>query len=170
MDTMQTILSRRSIRKYTGEVVSQEEIQTILRAAMHAPTAMNLQPWHFVVMKKPEVLQAMADSHPYAKMLPKAGCGVVVCADITKQPQVGYAVEDCSAAIQNMLLAAKSMGLGTVWCGLYPMEARVTAVVSVLNLPENIVPVGLVVIGHGAEERTIPDRYEEYRVHFDRWE
>jgi len=169
MNVMEAILTRRSIRKYTGVLVSKDEIRQVIKAGAHAPSAMNLQPWNFFVVTEPALLQQLSDSHPYAKMMPQAGCCIVVCADKEKQSILGYAAEDCSAAIQNMLLAAKSMGLGTVWCGVYPMQARVDSVHELLQLPESIVPIGLVALGHPAEERQIEDRYDEKKVHWNQW-
>ncbi len=169
MNVMDVILTRRSIRKYTGVVVSEDEIRQVIKAGVHAPSAMNLQPWSFVVVIDPTLLQQLADTHPYAKMVPQAGCCIVVCADKEKQPILGFAAEDCSAAIQNMLLAAKSMELGTVWCGVYPVPARVDTIHELLKLPETIVPIGLVVLGHSAEDRQIQDRYDESKVHWNKW-
>ena len=169
MDILETIFTRRSIRKYTGTLVSEDDLKTILKAGFCAPSAMNLQPRHFVVLKDSGILKGITEIHPYAKMLTQAGCGILVCGDKTKQPEVGYIVEDCSASIQNMLLAAYGLGLGAVWCGIYPREERVRAIAELLNLPENIVPVGLVVVGHKDENKEPNDRYDDTKVHYDKW-
>jgi nitroreductase len=170
MDAMEAILTRRSIRRYTGEPVTDDEIRQVIKAGAHAPSASNRQPCHYMVIRNPELIQRIAEFHPYAKMAPQAGSCIVVCGDAERQETVGFLVEDCSAAIENMLLAARSMGLGTVWCGLHPVEKLTDAMRSFLSLPDNIIPVGLVVIGHGAEERAVNDRYDEARVHWDKWE
>lgn len=169
MNVLEAIFSRRSIRKYTGELVAEDDIKTILKAGFCAPSAMNLQPRHFVVLRDSNILKSIAEIHPYAKMLTQSGCGILVCGDKTKQPEVGYIVEDCSASIQNMLLAAHGLGLGAVWCGVYPREERVKSIAQLLKLPENIVPVGLVVVGHKDETKEPNDRYDEAKVHFDKW-
>ncbi|HHV99379.1 MAG TPA: nitroreductase family protein [Clostridiaceae bacterium] len=169
MDVLEAIFTRRSIRKYTGAPVSEADLKTILKAGFCAPSAMNLQPRHFVVLKDSDILNKITEIHPYAEMLTQAGCGILVCGDRTKQSEIGYIVEDCSASIQNMLLAAHGLGLGAVWCGVYPREQRVNGISQLLKLPENIVPVGLVVVGHKDESKEPNDRYDETKVHFDKW-
>ena len=169
MDAMEAILTRRSVRQYTGEPVKDEEIRQVIKAASHAPSAHNRQPWHFVVVRDPELIHRVAEVHPYAKMAPQAGSCIVVCGDTTCQEDVGFLVEDCSAAIENMLIAARSMGLGTVWCGLHPIRKLTDAMRAFLSLPETIIPVGLVVIGHAVETRIAKDRYDEAKVHWDKW-
>jgi nitroreductase len=169
MDIYEAILTRRSIRKYTGEPVSDEDLQKILRAGSYAPSAHNYQPWHFIVVRDPAKLAEIAESHKYAKMLPGAGCGIVVAGDKTVQKKMGFLVEDCSAAIQNILLAAHGLGLGTVWCGLYPVPRLTKAVSSALSLPAHIVPVGLIALGHKAQERQVDERFNPSRVHYESW-
>lgn len=169
MDVLEAIYSRKSIRRFTGEKISEENLKTILMAGFCAPSAHNKRPWHFVVIRDEESLKAIANAHPYAKMLPGAGCGIVVCGDKEREGMTGFLVEDCSAAMENMLLAAHGIGLGAVWCGLYPVPQLVKLVEKVLDLPENIIPVGVMVVGAKDEERAVKDRYDEERVHFDRW-
>ncbi len=146
MDILQAIMTRRSIRKFTVEVITEEQLDTLLRAGFQAPSAHNLQPWHFVVARNKELLEKISGFHKYAKMLPNAGCGIIVCGNKEKQPNRGFLVEDCSAAIQNILLAAHGIGLGAVWCGLYDSENLVEATKEVLELPNNIIPIGMVVV------------------------
>lgn len=169
MNVLDAILTRRSIRKFTGEPVSEEQIRQVIRSGCHAPSAHNRQPWRFVVIRNPELLAKIAAFHPYAKMLPQAGCGIVVCGDGTAQAADAFLPQDCGACIENMLLAAHGIGLGTVWCGLHPVERLTSAMREWLSLPEAIVPIGLVVIGHGAESRDVPERYSEEKVHWDTW-
>lgn len=169
MDILETIFTRRSIRKYTGEPVGEDELKLILKAGFYAPSAHNKQPWHFVVIRDPEKLQKISDGHKYSKMLPQAGCAVIVCGDRNIEELTGFLVENCSAAIENMLLAAHGIGLGAVWCGLYPVTKLTELVAGLLGLPSKIVPVGMVVIGHGAEAREVTDRYDESRIHLDQW-
>ena len=135
MDVLEAIFTRKSIRKYTGESITEEQLKIILRAGFAAPSAHNRQPWHFVVIRDRQTLEKIASSHPYAKMLPQAGCGIVVCGDSNKEEGSVFLAEDCSAAIQNMLLAAHGIGLGAVWCGLYPATERAEEVSGLLGLP-----------------------------------
>lgn len=169
MDVLQAIMTRRSIRRFTGEVITDEQLDTILRAGFQAPSAHNIQPWHFVVVKDKELHEKISDFHKYAKMLPGAGCGIIVCGDEEKQPSRGFLVEDCSAAIQNMLLAAHGMGLGAVWCGLYDSGNLVENVRELLELPNNIIPIGMVVVGNKDEERNPSNRYDADKIHYNKW-
>lgn len=169
MNVIEAIFTRRSIRKYTGQPFEQGELKLIIKAGFHAPSAHNKQPWHFIVVKDPHMLEKIAVGHQYAKMLPQAGCAIIVCGDKKREGLPGFLIEDCSAAIENMLLAAHGLGLGAVWCGLYPVAKLTKMISGLLELPSDIIPVGMVVVGHGAETRTTPDRYDESRVHFEKW-
>lgn len=169
MDMLEAIFTRRSIRKFTGQPVSEQDLHTILRAGFYAPSASNRQPWHFVVIRDPQTLEAIAQSHPYAKMMPEAGCCIVACGDREKQSKLGFLVEDCSAALQNMLLAAHGLGLGAVWCGLYPIAARAKPIARLIQAPPGVVLVGMIALGHKAEERTTEERYDPVKVHFEKW-
>lgn len=167
MDAINTILSRRSIRKYTNRPVPQEVIKSMLNAAMHAPTARNIQPWHFVVVDKRATLDLLAEAHPYAKMLKEATLAILVCGDKKLQEMDGYIVQDCSAATQNILLTAHANGLGAVWLGMYPREKRMEDVGQVLNIPEHILPVSLISIGYPDESKDTPERFKADRVHYN---
>lgn len=169
MDIMEALFTRRSIRKYTGESVTDGDIQVILRAGFYAPSAKNRQPWHFIVIRSKETRTAITGFQPYTKMLPQADCCIVVCGDKLKEHKTGFLIEDCSAALQNMLLAAHGIGLGAVWCGLYPLPVVTKAISELLNLPENIIPVGLISIGHKGEERIVEERFQPNLVHFEQW-
>ena len=164
---IQTIFARRSIRKYTDEPVSEADVKTLLEAAMAAPSASNRKPWQFFVVTERQVLDALAEVHPHGKMLFQATLCISVCGDLTQMER--YWVQDCSAATENLLLAATALGLGAVWLGVYPREERVTAVSQVLGLPETITPLNLVSIGHPAEEKKPRTQYDEARVHRERW-
>lgn len=169
MDVREAIFTRRCIRKFTGEVVDDNTLDPVLRAGFQAPSAHNRQPWHFVVVREKQLLQSISEGHPYAKMLPQAGCAIVVCGDKELEGMLGFITEDCSAAIENMLLMAHGMGLGAVWCAIHPVGELVKLFTKLLELPENILPVGMVVIGHPAIEASPVDRYNEARVHKDKW-
>ncbi len=168
MNVNDVILQRRSIRKYTGRVIEQDKLDTILKAGFYAPTARNVQPTSFVVIKDKKTLSQIAEEQPNAKYCVEAGCGILVCGD--KNADVdGYLVENASAAIQNMLLSAHELGLGTVWCGVYPRDARMESFVEILDLPENILPVGFVIAGYPDEVKEVPERVDLARVHYEKW-
>ena len=164
---IETILARRSIRKYTAEPVSEESIQTLLEAAMAAPSASNRKPWQFVVVTERETLDELAETHPHGKMLSGAPLGIAVCGDLTEMER--YWVQDCSAATENMLLAVTALGLGAVWLGVYPGDERVEAVRRILDLPEHITPLNVVSIGHPAEEKEPRTQFDAERVHRETW-
>jgi nitroreductase len=164
---IQTILARRSIRKYTAEPVSEGDIKMLLEAAMAAQSASNRKPWQFVVVTERQVLDALAEAHPHGKMLFEAPLCISVCGDLTEMEHNW--VQDCSAAAENLLLAATALDLGAVWLGVYPREDRVAAVREILDLPEMITPLNLVSIGHPAEEKEPRTQYDQSRVHRERW-
>jgi nitroreductase len=169
MDAVEAILTRRSIRKYTAEPVSDELAKELLEAAMAAPSAGNQQPWQFVVIRDRQLLSEIPSIHSYSSMVPQAALAILVCGDrqLARMPE--YWVQDCSAATQNLLLAVHAKGLGAVWLGVYPREERVAAFRQLLGLPEHVIPMALVAIGHPAEHKPRGDRYDPARVHADGW-
>ena len=169
MDAMTMIMTRRSIRSYEEQPVSEVLAETLLRAAMAAPSAGNQQPWRFVVVTDRAVLDRLSGTSPYAGPLLRASLAVVVCGETLGERHPGYWVEDCSAAMENLLLAAHASGLGAVWLGYHPDAQRVELVRDMLGLPETVVPLGIAAIGHPGEERARVDRYREDYVHRDRW-
>lgn len=169
MDIMEAILTRRSIREFTGQVIEEDKLKKLLQAGFQAPSAHNKEPREFVVVKDRKKIKEITDFHEYAQMLPDAGCGIIVCGDSSKQDLEGFLIADCSAAIQNILLAAHGLELGAVWCGLYPRKALMANMGRVLNLPENIMPVGLVAVGYKAEEKEGIDRYNQDCIHLNSW-
>lgn len=169
MDALETILSRRSIRKFSTKMIKDEDLTLLLRAGFAAPSAHNRQPWEFIVVKDESLLNDLAKHHPYAKMLPEAGCGIVVCGDNEKQKDIGFLVADCSAVIENILLAAHALHLGAVWCGLYPIPELIKMSKEILNLPNTIVPVGVIAVGHPVEIKPSRENYEEKRIHYNQW-
>ncbi|MCU0502576.1 MAG: nitroreductase family protein [Anaerolineae bacterium] len=169
MEAYEAILTRRSVRAYTDQPVSDEMIQKLLVAAMSAPSAGNGQPWHFVVITERAVLDALADLLPFGKMLKQAPLAIAVCGETRGQPFDGYWVQDCSAATENLLLAAHALGLGGVWLGVYPREERVASVRNILGMPTEVTPLCVISIGHSAEPGGSVDRYRAERVHRDRW-
>ncbi len=169
MDTLAAIRTRRSIRAYTAEPVSEEMIETLLAAAMQAPSARNEQPWHFVVIQQRALLDTLAEALPYGKMLYQAPLAVVVCAEAALDVSDGYWVQDCSAATQNLLLAAHASGLGAVWIGIYPRAERIADLRPLLALPDSVTPLCVIAAGHPAEAVSPENRYRPDRVHRDRW-
>lgn len=166
---MNAIFARRSIRKYTDKVVSDELIEQILRAGMAAPSARDEQPWHFIVIDDRVILDEIPKFHHYSQMLKEAGHAIVVCGDIPAQKSEKYWVQDCSAAAQNMLLMATELGLGSVWLGVYPDEERVKALKVLLDLPENVMPLCILPIGYPAETKKPVDRFDTSKIHRNRW-
>jgi len=167
VELVKTILARRSIRKYTPEPVKEKDIKTMLEAAMAAPSASNLKPWHFIVITNRRKLDSLMNAHPHAKMLAEAPLCIAVCGDTTVSGS--FWVQDCSAATENLLLAATALGLGAVWLGVYPREERVSGIRKVLKLPETVIPLNLISIGHPAEQKEPRTQYDELRVHREKW-
>lgn len=166
---MNAIFSRKSIRKYKDRKVSEEIVLELLKAAMAAPSAGNEQPWVFIVLRDKEVMRRITEFHPYSKMLLNCDVAIVVCGDETKEFFKGYWVLDCSAASENILLAAEDMGLGAVWLGVYPMEDRVSDMKELLNLPAHVTPLSIIPVGYPDEDRKPAERFNKDRIHYDRW-
>lgn len=167
---MKEIFSRRSVRRFTPEQVSDQDLELLLRAAMRAPSAGNQQPWEFIVVKDKERMKQIQSFHIYSKPLDTAPCAVAVCGNTTRQRHKDFWIQDCSAAIQNLLLEAEHLGLGAVWMGVYPIEERVQGCKALFGLPETVITLGIVALGHPAEHPAPLDTYLPERVHFERWE
>jgi len=166
---MNSILTRRSIRKYTGKEVTDEQLKELLKAGMSAPSAGNEQPWHFIIIRSKETFEKIMKVHPYSKMLAEASAAIAVCGDESRQIHEGYWVQDCSAATENILIQANDMGLGAVWLGVYPRTDRVEAIKKILELPPEITPLCLISIGYPAETKEPANRYDEKRIHYEKW-
>ena len=169
MDALEALMTRRSVRAYTDELVSDDQILKILAAGMQAPSANNRQPWHFVVLRQRERLDALAGALPFGKMLGQAPLGIVVCADAALQPNAGYWAQDCAAATQNILLACHALGLGAVWIGVYPREERVMALRELLSLPVTVTPLCTIAIGRPEGHSGSVDRFRPDRIHEEQW-
>ena len=163
------ILDRRSIRRFTDQKIDNEKIRIILTAAMYAPSAVNMQPWHFVVIDDPSMMEKIMEIHPYARMLQTASHAVVVCGDELLQHDDGYWVVDCGAATQNLLLAAQTLRLGSCWVGLHPREERKTSFSRLLHLPSNVKPFALVALGYPEEHKPRPERFHAEKVRYNGW-
>lgn len=165
------ILARRSVRKYTTEPVSDEQLDLALKAAMAAPSAMHCDPWHFIIIKEQAARDTLADALPYGQMLRQAPVGIIVCGDLEKahRNQLSYLLQDVSAAIENLLLALHAQGLGAVWLGIHPNDDRIEAVKHSFALPENILPISAIALGHPAEFPEARTRYDAAKVHNGQW-
>jgi nitroreductase len=169
MDCLTAVLSRQSIRKYESRAVEDDLLENLLRAAMSAPSAGNEQPWHFIVIRERALLDAIPSIHPYSRMLGEASVAILVLGDPTLEKYDGYWVQDCSAAVENLLVAASGLGLGAVWLGVYPIEDRVLGLRKLFGVPDHVIPFAVVPVGYPAEHKPPADRYSESRVHRDRW-
>ncbi|MFH1198028.1 MAG: nitroreductase family protein [bacterium] len=169
MDTLKAIYTRRSIRHYIDKPVEKELLDKILLAAMYAPSARNFQPWHLIIVSEKSILHRIPEVHPYAEMCKEASLAIVVCGDTKIERTIEYIALDCAAASQNILLAAHSLGLGSVWLGVYPKADRMKGLIGLLDLPENIIPISIITLGHPAEQRDVENRFNPERVHYNKW-
>lgn len=168
---MDYILARRSIRAYTEQSVEVDKIELLLQAAMAAPSACNSQPWEFVVVTEPEVLAELRSklmAARYQAPLAIAVCGNPERANSTAARQ--HWPQDCSAAMENLLIAAAGLGLGAVWIGVHPAPSVIAPVSRILNIPEGVTPLGIAYVGYPAEQKAPRTQYDPYRVHWQRYE
>jgi len=163
------IINRRSVRSYKSDTVTEEQTEQILRAAMTAPSAGNQQPWEFIVVTDRTLLTKINEVHPHSKMLLEAPMAIVVCGNLTREKHVDYWIQDCSAAVQNMLLEATHQGLGSVWLGVYPRQDRVAGVKKLFNLPEPVIPFAVVALGYAKEPPATVDRFNPDYIHRNKW-
>lgn len=169
MDIMEAMHTRRSIRKFTDAPVTDEQLETILKAAMVAPSAGNAQPWQFIVVTDREKLDAIPEWQQYAKACHTAQAAIVVCGDLSLEKYEGFWVQDCSAATMNILHAVHGLGLGAVWCGIAPVQERVAAAQKQFGLPDNVIPLSVIPIGVPDQKAGTVDRYREDRIHRNTW-
>lgn len=170
-DAITVIHNRKSVRNFTGQAVSMDLLDKIVRAGMAAPSAVNMQPWSFVVVTYRQTLDLLNDGLPYAKMLGKAGAAIIVCA-IPEKAYDGlkeFAVIDSTLAGENILLAAEALGLGAVWTAAYPYEDRMNVVRKVLGIPGNIIPLNVIPIGYPVGTDKPKNKYTPENVHWQKW-
>src|ERR1039457_3062907 len=165
------IFGRRSIRAYTPQAVSDEAVQKLLEAAMAAPSAAATDPWRFVVVKNREMLSRIADALPYGKMVGSAALGIVVCGDLeaAHDKQLSYLLQDCSAAIENLLLCAHILGLGACWLGVHPRVERIKDIKEIFSLPAAVIPVACISLGYPGESKEPHAVYNPNCVHSENW-
>lgn len=167
MEVKEALQKRRSVRKFTEEKVPDEMIHELLHAAMSGPSACNKKPWEFYVISQEETLEKLKSVAPFSKM--SAPLAIVVCGDRNRSlPQYlgEYWVQDCSAATENILLQAVELGLGAVWCGVYPQKYPVKKAQELLELNENVIPLNIIYLGFPESVPEAGDQYEETRVHY----
>jgi len=165
-ETIKTIHSRKSVRNYTDQPVKTEDLVTLVKAGMAAPSGMDRRPWEFYILQDKEQMKALAQQLPYAKMVEKAQAAIIVFGN----PDVSsYWYLDCSAATQNILLAAESIGLGAVWTAAYPYEDRMSAIIKTLNIPEPYKPLVLIPVGYPTDSDKPKDKWNEAKVHINKW-
>lgn len=169
METLETIHTRRSIREYQNQPIPEELVTEILKAAMMAPSARNQQSWEFVVITDPEIRKKIPTVSPFAQMVVDAPLAILICGNLEVETAPGYWVIDCSAAIQNLLLAAHALGLGAVWTGVYPREERVKGLAKMFDLPDHVIPHSLIVLGYPTQQPEHPDRFKPERIHLNGW-
>jgi len=171
-DFLNILHARKSVRHFTGKAVTREQLEVLLKAGMAAPSGRNEQPWVFIAITERTVLDQLADDLPTAGMLHQAGCAVVVCADISlpiPEGKVRLWTQDCSAATENILLAAEAMNLGAVWTAVHPYPDRQNPVRKILQLPETIVPFSVIPVGYPTGEDQPKNKYDIRKIHWEKW-
>jgi len=166
---MNIIRKRRSIRQYTEQAVDYQIIKKILEAGMCAPSAGNQQPWQFIVITEKDLLSKISTTHVHAEMVKNSAVAILICGDLNRESHKGYWMLDCAAATENILLEVTDNDLGAVWVGIYPRESRVNFLKELFKLPEHIIPFAVVAIGYPAEQKPPNDRYDETKVHINKW-
>jgi nitroreductase len=168
---LDTIFSRKSVRHFTNEAVTREHLGLLMKAGMAAPSANNKQPWVFIGITERTMLDHLAEGLPYAKMLSQAGGAIAVCGDLSRidPNKKDYWIQDCSAATENILLAAEALGLGAVWTALYPYKERYGLVQETCALPEHVIPLCIIPVGFPTGEDQPKDKFKEENIHWNRW-
>ena len=169
--TLETIFRRRSIRKYTDQPLNNETIRLLLQAGMAAPSAVNSQPWEFIVVTEPEMLARLRSKLPFAHH--NAPVAIVVLGSPERANNTAgraFWQQDCSAAMENMLIAAVGLGLGAVWIGIHPIAPFVRAVKNILDIPDGVIPLGMMHVGYPADEKAPRTQYDEHKVYWQKYE
>lgn len=168
---LEYINTRCSTRVFEDKTITREDLDKIIRSAFTAPSACNLQPWHFIVVTDEDTLRDMVDVHPYAAMFKSAKAAVIVCGDMDKtiKNHEEFWVQDCSAATENILIAAHTLGIGSVWTGIYPVMERCEFLKNYFDMPDNITPFSLIALGYPGEKEIVKDKFDDNKVHYDKW-
>ncbi len=168
---IENIMTRTSIRKFNDVPIAVDTLNLLVKAGMAAPTAMNQQPWDFIIVTEREMLDSLNSVKPWFN-LKTATAAIVVCGNLKKTAdgnENGYWVQDCSAATENILLAAHAYGLGAVWCGVYPNQEIVPDVTRLLQLPDSIIPLNVITMGHPADDPAPKDKFKQDNIHYQKW-
>lgn len=166
---MKAIFERRSIRKYKPDPIDEGTIREILEAAMAAPSAGDEQPWEFIVISNRAILDEIPKIHPHAAMVSEAPVAILVCGNLNREVHKGLWVQDCAAAVENLLLAVTDKSLGAVWTAVYPREDRVKGMRQLLNIPQHVVPFALIPVGYPAEAKPPVKRFDAAKIHYNKW-
>lgn len=169
MQTIEAIHTRRSIRNYLLKKIDRKISQEILSCAMDAPSAMNAQPWEFIIIDSPNILSAIPNICPHAQMAKQAPMAILVCGNIKKSYE-DFWIQDCSAATQNILLASHDKSLGAVWTGVYPKKDRIENLQKLLNIPKDIIPFSLIILGYPKETPRQKENFSKEKIHLNTWE
>ena len=170
-EPLKLIFGRRSIRVFKPGLVTDSQLKLILEAAMAAPSAVARDPWRFILIRQKETLKKIAEILPHGTMIADAAAGIIVCGDLeaAHDHQLSYLLQDCSAAVENLLLAVHGLGLGAVWLGIHPRVERIKKISELMKLPDNVIPVAGIAIGHPGEVKEARTRYREESVHWEKW-
>jgi len=166
---MSIIFKRHSVRKFTDEVVSDEKIDSLLKAGMQAPSSCNSQPWEFIVISSDEDKQAISKMHRFAKPAAGASHLIVTLGNLNSAKVIGMIEQDLGACNENILLQATHEGLGAVWLGFHPIEERTLKLKEYLDIPDYCIPFSVICVGYPAQEGEVKIRYDESKVHFNRY-
>ena len=170
MEAIEIMMNRRSVRSWEDRPVPDEIVKKILAAAMQAPSARNQQAWQFIVLNERKVLDEVAQTAPGAKPAERAPLGIIVCGDMSLETAMaGYWIQDCAAASISILLAAYSLGLAGVWTAGYPNMDRANGLAKAVGLPDNVIPLSMILLGYSENRPASEDRYKEERVHYNQW-
>jgi nitroreductase len=169
---LDVIFRRKSVRSYTGAIISKNDMEILLKAGMAAPSGRNEQPWAFIAVTNPSILEKLSEGLPYARMLTKAGAGIVVCGYSVPPSRPGSKdlwEQDCAAATENILLAAEAMGLGAVWTAVHPYPERQAYIRQVLNIPAEIFPFCVIPVGYPTGEEIPKNKFDQVKIHWNSW-
>lgn len=169
MEVQEALLSRRSIRKYKDQKISKLEMDRILKAAMYAPSAMNLQAWQLIIIDNKDVLIETIRSIPYAEMLRQSAAAILVCGESSVEKNESWLLQNCSAVIQNILLSSHGLGIGSCWIAIHGMDDVYQNIKAQFTLPENIVPVSLISLGYPDEVIKAEERFKQNKIHYNKW-
>jgi nitroreductase len=166
---LNAIYKRRSVRLYLDKPVPKDILEEILKAGMYAPSAFNKQPWHFIVCDKEKTVREVRELHHFTQSLETAPVAIIVCGDTELEYMPNFYPSDCAAAVQNILLAAKDLGLDTCWMGIYPSSELEESFSKHFELEENIKPYAMIALGYGNQNIPIPERYNPDKIHYNKW-